>query len=46
MSAVAETPLGLERLQSRALVVGVVALGACRAPPAGSRTRPTSSAPG
>jgi len=31
MSAAAETPLGLERLQSRALVVGVVALGACAA---------------
>jgi len=30
MSAAAETPLGLERLQQRALVVGVVALGAVR----------------
>src|SRR5207253_1654834 len=29
MNAAAETPLGLERLQQRALVVGVVALGAC-----------------
>src|SRR5439155_722009 len=31
MSAAAETPLGLERLQQRALVVGMVALGACAA---------------
>ena len=31
MSAEPETPLGLERLQQRALVVGVVALGACAA---------------
>ena len=31
MSAAAETPLGLERLQQRALVVGVVALGTCAA---------------
>src|SRR5213076_3589063 len=31
MSAATETPLGLERLQQRALVVGMVALGACAA---------------
>ena len=30
-AAAAETPLGLERVQQRALVVGVVALGACAA---------------
>src|SRR5256885_1679246 len=31
MSEVAESPLGLERLQQGALVVGMVALGACAA---------------